>query len=146
MIVKKGFPVLFTAVIVFLLPFVYSGASAEASKPVETTVCAVSSHPEVFAGKLLRVSGELNSDGMHAVVLTDTHCKEYGITLTAIQAFVGEAKYRKALGTGNPGTLDKRITGIFVGRFVWQPKKLPKRVLVLREVHGLSIERLTVSP
>lgn len=118
-----------------------SNFAAQDIKATATTVCSVSTSPERFAGKLLRISGELSSDGMHVAVLTDADCKQYGIALRAIGPFTGEIEYRKALGTGHPGTLDKRIKGTFVGQFVWQSKKLPKRILLLREVHDLSVEQ-----
>lgn len=126
------------------LLFVFSSSilAAQDSQAIVATVCSVSTNPERFAGKLLSISGELSSDGMHVVVLTDADCKQYGIALRATGPFRGEVEYRKALGTGHPGTLDKRIKGTFVGQFVWQSTKLPKRILFLREVHDLSVDQL----
>jgi len=76
---------------------------------------------------------------MHFTVVTDPQCSNAGFAVKAPKPFVGESEFYKALETGHPGTLDKIITGRFIGRFVWNPNRMPKRALVLIEVSDLHL-------
>lgn len=104
-----------------------------------TSVCAIAADPVRFADRLVLVSGRYESDGIERSVLTDDKCRDKGIAVSTPASFDGEAAFTKALSSGYPGTLDKIVTGTFVGTFRWQPAEVPKRVLELREVRNLSV-------
>lgn len=108
-------------------------------RTITATVCAISADPKTFAGKVVSVSGEYNSDGMHGSVLTDPKCDAVGIAIKAPAHFKGDDDFRKAVQQGSPGTLDKKVTGTFIGRFIWHPQDMPKRILELEEVRDLSV-------
>lgn len=120
-----------------LLIFVSLTSRADGRPPIKTTVCEISAHPERFAGKRVALFAQLNSDGIERVTLTDETCEDVGIAVVAPDHFVGEAAFIAALRTGHPGTLDKTISGAFIGIFHWQPDKIPKRILVLKEAKSI---------
>ncbi len=105
----------------------------------EPTVCSIAATPGRFDGKIVSVFGQIESDGIERTVLTDSGCLNLGIVISAPAHFKGEAEFIKALETGHPGTLDKKITGTLVGKFVWRPREVPKRIIELKEVRKLSI-------
>jgi hypothetical protein len=110
------------------------------SQTTTATVCAICADPKTFAGKLVSVSGEYFDDGMHGSVLTDPRCDSVGIAISATQHFKGDSEFRKALQQGRlPGTTGMKVTGTFVGRFVWHPHDMPKWILVLTEVRDVSV-------
>ena len=109
------------------------------SRTITSTVCAICANPKAFSGKVISVTGEYNSDGMHGSVLTDPKCDAVGIAIWAPAHFKGDDEFRKAVQQGSPGTLDKKVTGTFVGRFIWHPQDMPKRILELTEVRNLSV-------
>jgi hypothetical protein len=111
----------------------------ERKAALEPTVCSIAATPGRFDGKIVSVFGQIESDGIERTVLTDSGCVNLGIAISAPAHFKGEAEFTKALDTGHPGTLDKKITGTFVGKFVWKPREVPKRILELKEVRNLSI-------
>jgi hypothetical protein len=123
--------------------FILTGSllNAESGKKgPEPTVCSISADPGQFNGKTVSISGLLESDGIERTVLIDSTCKKLGIAISSSGHFKGEAKLLNALRTGHPGTLDKEITGTFVGKFVWKSREVsPKRILVLKEVRNVSI-------
>jgi hypothetical protein len=112
---------------------------ADGMTPIKTTVCEVSAHPTRFAGKRVTISAQLNSDGIERVTLTDKSCEDAGIAVLTPEHFAGEAAFIKALQTGHPGTLDKTISGTFTGVFRWQPEKMPKRALLLKEAQRIEV-------
>jgi hypothetical protein len=106
----------------------------------ELTVCSVSANPEHFSGKIITVSGRLESDGIERTTLMDEGCEGTGIAISAPTHFKGEAGLTKAFEKGHPGTLDKRIAGTLVGKFEWHPQAVsPKRLLVLKEARNISV-------
>jgi hypothetical protein len=71
-------------------------------------------------------------------VLIDDHCAGTGIAVSTPESFKGETELTKAFGVGRPGTFDKSISGTFVGVLKWQPKCMPNRIKVLKEVRDLT--------
>jgi hypothetical protein len=100
-----------------LLIFGSLTSRADSMEPMKTTVCAISAHPARFAGKKVVLSAELNSDGIERVTLTDKNCEDVGIAIETSDHFIDEATFDAALSSGHPGTLDKTISGTFVGIF-----------------------------
>lgn len=48
-----------------------------------------------------------------------------------------------AIYQGRPGTIDKRIQGIFTGKFEWHRGKMPARVLSLQSVVEIQVKVLS---
>ena len=113
-------------------------APSVGSQKTKLSVCSISAHPARFAGKIVVLSSQLNSDGIERENLTDKDCDDVGIAILAPNHFKGEAEFVKALQTGHPGTLDKTISGTFVGKFIWRPHDIPKWSLILREVRNIT--------
>jgi hypothetical protein len=88
-----------------LLIFGSSTSRADSMEPMKTTVCAISAHPARFAGKKVALSGQLNSDGIEMVTLTDKNCEDVGIAIVTPDHFIGEAAFVAALHTGHPGNI-----------------------------------------
>jgi hypothetical protein len=76
---------------------------------------------------------------MEHTVLTDTACEGGGMALDTSGPFKGQDELLNALAWRSPGTLDKTITGVFVGKFDWRPKQTPSRILHLKEVLDLKV-------
>lgn len=102
------------------LSFVGVAKPAQQPQTVATTICEVPRHPDNFLGRTISFDAIVESDGIERTVLVDDQdqsCK--GIVP------LGDSKNRQsvaawktlldALTTGNPGTLDKRISGHFAG-------------------------------
>jgi len=106
---------------------------------IKTTVCAVSTEPNKFDGKLIEITAQFESDGIHSSVFTDKTCENFGIALFSSEHYVGEKALKNALSRGHPGTLDKTVDGTFVGRFHSHPNQVPSRVLVLEQARNISV-------
>ena len=76
-------------------------AGTRAQSPV--TVCSLAAHPENFAGKIVALSGELNSDGIERVVLTDEHCEDFGVAIMTPNHFKGGGQFRQCSSHGTSG-------------------------------------------
>ena len=125
-------------IVVFIFAFA-TASRADGMAPIKTTVCEISDHPLRFAGKRVTISAQLNSDGIERVTLTDKSCEDAGLAVLTPEHFAGEEAFIKALQTGHPGTLDKTIRGTFTGVFRWQPEKMPKRALLLKEAQRIEV-------
>jgi hypothetical protein len=108
---------------------------------IRTTVCAVVASPRTYSGKVISITGRVESDGTHGSMVVDDRCIELGIGLTAHNRYRGEETLASALGRRYPGTIDKTINAIVIGTFKWNPKEDPPRVLVLelQEVRDVSV-------
>jgi len=92
----------------------------QSSKAIETTVCEVVGDALRFVGERVRFSARFVSDGRHGSVLIDSNCGR------GIEPFVADEVEQhpdiqaldRALGKGMLGTMDRRITATFTGRFV----------------------------
>jgi hypothetical protein len=101
-------------------------------------LCTIVDNPSKFAGLLVTLVSQYESDGIERAVLVDSSCAGRGIAITAPARFAGKDQLEDALHVGLPGTMDKVISGTFTGRFAWYPGKNPSRVLAIREVYGVS--------
>jgi len=110
------------------------------------SICELVAKGKQYDRKVVRVSAHLLSDDIHPMVLVDSRCK-LGVTL--VREGEGERHSRRsmalddldhALATGMAGTLDKEISGVFVGRFRCrrQPRRA-ERLLELFDVFELSV-------
>jgi len=116
--------------------------SADDKTGLLTTLCTIVKNPRSFDGKRVRFAAEFVSDGMHASVLLDPRC-ELGITPHDSDKPQDQAELDaldNALGQGMAGTIDKRITAVFVGIFSYRPTMLKRqRVLLLERVMSLRV-------
>ena len=80
----------------------------------------------------------MKSDGIEMNVLIDDHCVGTGIAVSTPESFEGQTELTNAFGVGRPGSLDKSVNRTFVGVFKWQPKSMPNRIIVLKEVRDLT--------
>jgi hypothetical protein len=106
---------------------------------IKTTVCVVAAEPSKFEGKLLEITAQFESDGIERTVLIDQNCKNYGIAPLSPRHYISESALTDALHKGYPGTLDKTITGTFIGTFNSYPGKIPNRTLSLQEVRNVTV-------
>jgi len=93
------------------------GCSAEQPKTLQTSVCEIRRRPSFFLHKNVAVKAKYESDGTHASLLTDSHCKNVGISILFYPSEDSSLAILKSfLKRGRPGTVDKEIHGTFVGR------------------------------
>ena len=102
----------------------------------------ISRTPGRFNGKTVRVSAHVESDGIEKTVLTDSACQYGGMALDRSAKFKGQDMLANALSWKSPGTVDKTITGVFIGKFEWRPNQVPSRILHLKEVIDLKVSAL----
>lgn len=110
------------------------------SEPILTTLCEVVSHSDRFDGKLVRFRATFISDGIERSILVQRGCK-LGIvplidaddqTRPTVDAF------NRAINQGGPGTGDKTVVAMFIGRFAWKPPS--ERTLDLVAVDELRVK------
>lgn len=119
------------------------GSIARADPPPQQTVCEIAYHPQAFNGKVVSVSGKIESDGQEYTLISDPGCPSIGIGLqytTRARHSAAAQRLRKAIFfKGKPGTQDKVITVTVVGRFFGNQKKWPKRLILVDEVSNLVV-------
>jgi hypothetical protein len=103
------------------------------------TVCSLVTAPKQFNGILISVSGQYRSDGIEREGLFDSSCKDAGIGLIIPANAIGKEKLQAALSSGAPGTLDKVITGTFVGVFYWNADGHPPRSLIVQRMSSITV-------
>lgn len=121
-----------------LFGFLLASSFPTEQSSIRASVCSICSNPEHYSSKLVTVSGYLESDGTHLTVIVDRRCVAYGLAISAPESYKGEEQVAGALSKGYPGTLDKTISGTFIGQFLWKPNEIPRRVLVLKEVRDIT--------
>jgi hypothetical protein len=119
-------------------------SNAQQNQPIKVSVCDLVDSPKKFNGKYVRVQAQVSSDGIERTNLKDDSCQK-GVALWIPQevrkdpnvAELEDALYRRR----SPGTMGKKIDGIFEGRFEWRPKEKPRtHVFVLKCVSNLKLE------
>ena len=108
-------------------------------RPVATTVCAITTHPRFYQGKLVSFEAQFQSDGIEHSILVDPWCK-HGLDPNWTKSPKGEEAFDKALYTGYRGTLDKTITATWIGRFAWHREQIPRWVLNIVEIKNLKLD------
>jgi len=111
-----------------------------------TTICSVVESPLRYDGELIEVEGFLSSDGIEHMSLYSKACAESWILV------VPESRRPRELGAlkseianGSRGTLDKEISGTFVGIFEWRLLARQHRRIDLLSATNLKIKRLRTS-
>ena len=110
------------------------------SEPASTTLCEVVNHSDRFDGKLVRFRATFISDGIDRSVLVERGCKLGIVPLISAhdQTRPSVDAFNRAISQGGPGTADKTVVAMFVGRFAWKPPS--KRTLELLEVDELHVK------
>jgi hypothetical protein len=86
-----------------------------------TSICEVQAHPEKFVGKRISVQASVLSDGVERTLLVEDreHACQGGIVPISDpkrpQSQAAGDQLSKAIFTGRPGTIDKKITALFTG-------------------------------
>jgi hypothetical protein len=112
-------------------------------KPISSTLCEVLAHPQNFDGKRVQFRASFISDGREHSILTFPGCK------LGIIPFISDERehhsdieaFNAAWRTGERGTLDKKITAVFTGRFRNVPPS--RREL---EIDAITELQVTKSP
>jgi hypothetical protein len=116
--------------------------AADDEPALATTICTVIRKPLLFDGKRIRFAAEFVSDGMDNSVLVDHRCK-LGITPFDAQTHQTQSELDAldhALETGMAGTLDKRLTAVFVGVFAYRSAaNKQQRILYIERVINLRV-------
>jgi hypothetical protein len=90
-------------------------------KTPPNNVCAIADHLEDFIGKRVSFSATVMSDGLERTILVNvdgSRCKRGMVPVGAAddpRSKEATNKLSRAIFTGHPGTLDKRITAVFTG-------------------------------
>jgi hypothetical protein len=108
-------------------------------KIVKTTVCAISREPAKFNLQWVRIPAQIESDSFEFTGLVDSTCKNDAISLDYYGKYKGHDELDTAIHSPMPGTVDKDISGIFIGIFEWRPSKRPRRLLILKGVENLEV-------
>ena len=106
-----------------LVSFSFAGVAkpTEQTTTVATTICEVAMHPDDFLRRTISFDEIVESDGIERTVLIDEQDQSCDRGIVPLgdsknrQSIAAWKTLRDALATGNPGTLDKRISGRFTG-------------------------------
>ncbi|HZT01159.1 MAG TPA: hypothetical protein VFA39_02705 [Steroidobacteraceae bacterium] len=119
------------------------GGIARADPPPQQTICEIAHHSQAFNGKVVSVSGRVESDGQEYTLISDPACPAVGIgfkyTARASHSVAAQRLRKAIFFTGKPGTQDKVITVTLVGRFVGNREKWPKRLILVDEVSNIVV-------
>jgi len=118
-------------------------ASAQTTRSA-VSLCDVVKNPERYDNEEITVAAQYDSDGVEREGLSDPTCKESGIALLMLHETKGRDQLRAALHGGYPGTLDKTVTGTFIGVFHWDPKGHPPGVMNVRSMQDFTVHRKSV--
>lgn len=79
-------------------------------------ICDIARTPTTYDGRVVCVSAQVHSDGIERVTLSDTECPDFGLRVArgASRETSLDSLKHAVLGS-SPGTLDKDVTGVFVG-------------------------------
>lgn len=117
--------------------------AAPSGRVLSTSVCELVSVPRKFHDRIIRVSAEVNSDGIERTVIFSDKCPDKGVSLIVppkVAGTGGAIALRNAIYSGRPGTTGKHISATFTGRFLWRPKEVPSRMLVLQDVKNIKVD------
>jgi hypothetical protein len=106
--------------------------------PVQTTLCDVARNPKQFNHKVVTFQAQYLMTGVEGTWLEDHNCSDVNIAADVPVDVKGGDILRDAYQKGFLGTSDKVITATWVGRFSWQPGKVPTRILSVYEVKDVS--------
>jgi hypothetical protein len=115
--------------------------SSTFEQPITTTVCKIVKKPDALNGKRVRFRAVAESDGIERTVLIDSGC-DLGIAPLATEKGdddPGVQAFERALQAQPAGTVYKKVTGVFYGRFEFHVGSIPRFVLRLEHVDELRV-------
>jgi hypothetical protein len=121
-------------VLLSTFPLAPQGRKAET-----TTVCAISREPAKFNSQWVRIPAHIESDSFEHTDIVDRACEGAGIELEYSSNLKGREELEKALHSPSPGTVDKDISGVFIGRFQWHATERTRLILILNGVESLKV-------
>jgi hypothetical protein len=127
-----------SVVLVLMAPF---AVAQQKSEMRTATVCAIARAPARFNRLLVRIPAHIESDSFEHTDLVDRACESAGISLDSSAQFKGQDELEKAIHSPWPGTIDKDISGVFIGKFEWRPAEREKLILVLRGFEKLKVTK-----
>ena len=107
--------------IIFGFALIFSTSSYSQVKAPSNEVCAVADHFQDFIGKRVVFRAGVKSDGVERTILVNVNGDWCNHAIVPVASpndpHSKEAinKLAKAIFTGRPGTLDKRVTAVFAG-------------------------------
>jgi hypothetical protein len=129
--------------------FIFGGtAIGQDTKITDTDLCSLIKHPERFNKKRVRVNARVESAVIEGGTwLEDAACGPDGVELSvpgSIRNHPDEHPGFRALDDairrqGNIGTVGKKITATFTGKFTLGSKR-PKRILTLEKIENLDVK------
>lgn len=129
--------------VVMMVAVAVDGASASADASPLPAVCEIAQHPELFDGKVVRIAGVVKSDGLENTLIVDPACPDTGIGFKyserASKSVAAQRLDKAIYFTGTPGTKDKEITVTLAGKFAWNSKGGPPRLIVVDKVSHLVV-------
>lgn len=128
-----------------VLDYVLYGPVRESEeRPMATTVCELVSRPGQYQGALVKLSADVESDGIHGIVLVDRACPTRGLSFRSSESqasFPGSAALSQAMFDKlSSRSGEKQVAGAFVGRFEWREKEVPRWILHVSAVSGVKSE------
>ncbi|HKF49468.1 MAG TPA: hypothetical protein VKB38_19065 [Terracidiphilus sp.] len=143
--------------IIFSFALIFSTGSYSQTKAPSNDVCAVADHFQDFIGKRVAFRASVKSDGIERTILVNVNGDWCSHAIVPVEnpkdphSKEAASKLAQAIFTGRPGTLDKRVTGVF-GGVISQGKPedymmapgLRVAVLTLDSVDDLHIESISV--
>jgi len=126
-------------------------------KPYSTTVCEITKSPEVFANRIVKLSGGyVDSDGFEWVLLSDNRCPTSGINLEFAESFSRSDPAKRLIKivfeTKPWGTAYKDIRANFTGSVDWEPesndrhKRLRLVVTGIEDLKFVPLKKKRLSP
>ena len=107
--------------IVLGFALILSTSSYSQIKTPPNDVCAIADHFQDFIGKRVVFRASAKSDGIERTILVNVNgdwCKHAIVPIASPDDANGKeaiSKLARAIFTGRPGTLDKRVTAVFAG-------------------------------
>ena len=131
------------ALMLMVLPACQSAQQndSEGLHPRTTTVCSIARAPSKFNRAFVLVRAHIASDGFEHTDLVDHSCEKLGISLDYSTPFKGQDELVKAMHSPWPGTVDKDISGVFIGRVEWHAKvSLSLQLTGIRDLRVVKID------
>jgi len=113
--------------------------------PINASICDVVAHPKQYEGKLIRVKGWIESDGIENTTIVDRMCESKGFavgnTTTAFEQS-GIPELQRAIFSGSPGTRSKEIRATIVGVVHQRSEEGPFRTIIPVKVSDITVQNV----
>ena len=125
-----------------LILFSILGEGAWCQEPTSSMsrICLIAKNPENYDNRLVTVSGQVLSDGVHSTIINDQRCEQFGMLLFVDPGAKGENKLDAALSWCHRGTRGKLISGTFTGVFHFKPGSPPEHSIRVQRIGELVLK------